>query len=264
MYSLARLGVGFMFAILTLGPAHADEPAKAQFQTIRLETLSKDGGQFNWSKAEFLDALKGGDGWEVLLTSDHAALFRKVKDGPKWEYKAVKIKNSPFATTGMKDTDAYALILDRMAADGYTPCAVDGLGLHTLFKRAKDVKPAKAEFTTLMWKDVIKSTNAPADRFKEKEFVETLNKQGGECWDVCVCNIHTVVFQKSAVKWEYKTMKVTKSPLGFNLDMDKDDEAATFKLILEGLEDKGWKPCACGGSGQDILLKRELKKDKKD
>lgn len=99
MYSLARLGVGLALAILPPSPTRADEPAKVEFQTIKLEKLSKEGGQFDWSKADFLEALKGGDGWEVLLTSEHAALFRKTKDGPKWEYKSVKIKNSPFATT---------------------------------------------------------------------------------------------------------------------------------------------------------------------
>lgn len=31
----------------------------------------------------------------------------------------------------------------------------------------------------------------------------------------------------------------------------KDEEAATFKLILEGLEGKDWKPCACGSGGQE-------------
>ncbi|MCI0702029.1 MAG: hypothetical protein L0241_13180 [Planctomycetia bacterium] len=264
MTSLSRLGVGLILSILTLGLAQADEPAKAEFKTTSMEALTKGGETFDWSDANFLGNLKGEDGWELLLTSNRAALFRKTKDSPKWEYKAVKAKNSPFATLGMKDMDAFALILDRMATDGYRPCAVSELGNYILFKRVKDAKPVKAEFQTLLWSDVIKSKVAPADRFKEKEFVETLNKQGGEGWEVCVCNIHAAVFQKSALKWEHKTVKVTKSPLTSNFDVDKDDEAATFTLILEGLEDKGWKPCACGSYGQEILLKRELKKDKKD
>ena len=39
MYSLARLGVGLIFAILKLSPAQTDEPVTTQFQTIKLETL---------------------------------------------------------------------------------------------------------------------------------------------------------------------------------------------------------------------------------
>jgi len=127
MYSLGRLGVGLMLAILTTSLARTDEPAKAQFQTTKLETLSNT-GKFDWSKTEFLDALNGDEGWEALLTSVHVALFRETEDSPKWEYKAVKIKNSPFASTGTKDTNACALILDRLGSDGYVPCAVSGLG----------------------------------------------------------------------------------------------------------------------------------------
>jgi hypothetical protein len=261
MNSLARMGVGLTCAVLASGLAPADEPAKAEFRTSKLDTLSKD-GQFDWGQAEFLDALEGGDGWEVLLASGSAALFRKTKDGPKWEYKAAKIKNSPLATFGTKDTDAYGLILDRMASDGYAPCAVNALGEYTLFKRAKAVKPAKAEFRTILWADVIKSQNAPAERFKEKEFAEALDKQGGEGWEVCACNVNAAVLRKTAAKWEYKTVKVTNSPLAPGIGREKDDEAEAFRLILEALEDKGWRPCAA--AGQEILVKRELKKDKKE
>ncbi|MFM8271262.1 MAG: hypothetical protein ACKODX_02910 [Gemmata sp.] len=253
-----------MLAALLPAPANADEPAKAQFQTVKLQTLAKTGAQYDWSKTEFIEALKAGDGWEVLATSDSAILLRKGKDGPKWEYKSVKIKNCPLSITGMSDTDAFGVILDRMASDGYMPCAVNGIGEHTLFKRVKDAKPAKTEFQTLLLADVIKAKAAPYERFKEKEFVEALNKQGAEGWEVCVCNYNAVVLQKSPAKWEYKTVKITKSPLTLSLiDMDKDDEAAAFTFILEGLEDKGWRPCACDSMGREILLKRELKKDNK-
>lgn len=164
----------------------------------------------------------------------------------------------------MKDVDAFGLILDRMAADGYIPCAINGLGEYTLYKRQKDVKPAKTEFQTILWADVIKSKTAPAERFKDKEFLETLNKNGSEGWEVCVCNINAVVLQKTTAKWEYKTVKVSKSPLTLHFDGGKDDEAAAFTLILEGLEAKGWKPCAYGYTGPEILVKRELTKEKKD
>jgi hypothetical protein len=262
MKALARMGVGLILAILTPGLAWTDEPPKAQFQTIKLKIEQA----FDLSKPEFMDLLKGDEGWEVLLMSEHAILVRKVKDGPKWEYKAVKVKNSPFAIMGMKDVDAFGLIIDRMAGDGYTPCAVNGLADYTLYKRVKDAKPSKAEFQTLLWQDQLKSKEPPADRFTEKGFIEVLNKQGGEGWEVCVCNINAVVFQKSAAKWEYKTVKVTKSPLtpAFDIGGDKDDEAAAFALILEGLEQKGWTACASSSFGRNILVKRELKKDKKD
>ena len=209
---MKSLASGLVLAILLPALTHADEPAKAQFQTVKLQTLAKTGAQYDWSKTEFIEALKGGDGWEVLATSDSAILFRKGKDGPKWEYKSVKIKNSPFSITGMKDTDAFGLILDRMASDGYMPCAASGIGEHTLFKRVKDAKPLKTEYQTLLLADVVKSKAAPAERFKEKEFIEALNKQGGDGWEVAVCNHTAVVLQKGLAKWEYKTVKITKSP----------------------------------------------------
>jgi hypothetical protein len=262
MKTFARLGGVLVVAVLTPALAQTDEPAKAQFQVIKLQTLSKTGAQHDWSKPEFTDALMGSEGWEVLLASDAGILLRKTKDGPKWEYKAVKLKNSPFSIVAMKDVDAFTLILDRMATDSYTLCAVNAFGEYTLFKQAKGAKPIKTEHQTLLWHDVLKSQVA-SERFKDKEFIETLNKQGGEGWEVCVCNFNAVVLQKSAAKWEYKTVKVTKSPLSMNvLGMDKDDEAAAFILILEGLEEKGWRPCSCNSNGQEILLKRELKKEK--
>jgi|GEM_PF-6361767 len=94
-----------------------------------------------------MEALKGSDGWEVLATSDYGILLRKFKDGPKWEYKSVKIKNSPFSVSGMKDTDAFDLILHRLAIDGDTLCAINGIAEYTLFKR----KPSGLESRWGCW-----------------------------------------------------------------------------------------------------------------
>lgn len=265
MHALTCLGLGSLLAALTA--ARADEPAKSEYQAAPFEKLSPKGGQFNWGEEAFLTSInkQGGDGWEALLTSDVAFLFRKPNDGPKWEYKSVKVKNSPFSVLGMKDEDAYTIILDRMGSDGFVPCAVNGVGEYTLFKRAKDLKPGKLEFQLVMLADVVKAKTAPAERWREKEFVDALNKYGGEGWDWCVGNVNAVVFRRSPVKWEYKLVRVTKSPLSRNFEPgDKDDEAAAFKLILEGLEAKGWTPCGCGYLDREILVKRELKKDTKE
>jgi hypothetical protein len=266
MRSLTRLGIGLLLVAFAANLIRADEPTKAQFQTIKLETLSKGGGQFDWSNEQFLSNVskQGEAGWELLLTSERAALFRKTKDGPKWEYKSVKLKNSPFVVAGMKDTDAYALLLDRLASEGYAPCAVDGLGEYTLLKRAKDSKPAKTELETVLLTDIVKAKVPPASRWSEKEFIDGLNKKGADGWEVLVCNFNACTFRKSSAQWEYKTLKVTKSPLAASIDIDKDDEAATFTLILEGSESKGWKPCSIESAlGQELLLKRESPKDKK-
>ena len=181
-----RLSVFVLAVLFTPILAGADDPPKVQFQIIPLTTLSKESGQYNWSDKTFLEALDktGADGWEFLTNSDHAVLFRK--SAQKWEYKSVKVKNSPFPTlpsAGGADLDAYALILEWMAADGWTPCATNGLGEYTLFRREKrtdDTKPAKAEYQTLIWNKVIKDTGGAAGRWVQKVFLETLNKQGAE------------------------------------------------------------------------------------
>ena len=43
---------------------------------------------------------------------------------------------------------------------------------------------------------------------------------------------------------------------------DKDDDAGAFRLVLEGLESKGWVPC--GYQFQLLLLRREMKQEKKE
>lgn len=269
MRTFARLAMGLLLAALTGSLVQADEPAKAQFQTVKFEMLSKTAGSNDWSDESFLKSMskQGDDSWELLLTSDHAALFRKAKDGPKWEYKSVRLANGPLTIESSKDTDAYSLILDRMAADGYAPCAVNELGTYTLFKRVKEAKPEKTEFQVFLLADLFKSRVAPASRWGEKEFIDAINKQGGEGWEVCICNFSACVFQKTKAKWEYKLLKVTNSPLkraiGINSPPDA-EEAATFTLILEGLEAKDWRPSSVGGAvGQDILLKRKVHNDKK-
>jgi hypothetical protein len=265
MKTVTCLSIGLL--LTALSGAHADERAKTEYQTIPLQKLSKTGGEFNWAEEAFLAAInkQGEEGWETLLNSDVSFLFRKLKPGPKWEYKSVKIKNSPFAITGSKDVDAYEIILDRMGADGFVPCAVNTFAEYTLFKRVKDAKPGKPEFKVILLGDVIKTKVAPAERWKEQEFLDVMNKQGSEGWDWCLGNCNAILFQKSPVKWEFKVVKVTKNPLARNLEQfDKDDEAAAFKLILEGLEAKGWTPCGVGLSNQEILCKREAKPDVKE
>jgi hypothetical protein len=182
----------------------------------------------------------------MLLSSDAAFLFRKPPEGPKWEYKAVN-KESPLH--GKQDeVEAYTIILDRMADDGYVPCAV----LYspkpcTLFKRAKDVKPVKAEFQLV-------------ENVAGRDRVDALNKHGSEGWEWCVGSYNwstAAVLRKTPAKWEYKLLKVEKSPL-----TQQGNDAAAFTLILEGVEAKGWTPCDFVGIG--ILLKREIKQDKKD
>jgi hypothetical protein len=176
-----------------------------------------------------------------------------------------EVTNTPFATTGNRDVEAYAILLNRMATDGFAPCAVSQLADYTLFTRTEGAKRDKPDFRIVLLADVLVSKGAPAERWARSEFVEVLNKLGEEEWDWCVGNCNAVVLRKSPVKREFQIVQVTKNPLSRNSDQwDKDDGAEAFRLILEGLEASGWKPCGIDYLNQQFLVKRRIEPDAKD
>src|SRR5215468_547911 len=83
-----------------------------------------------------------------------------------------------------------------------TPCL--------LFSQEKgESEPAKAQFRTVSFG---KEFDWNGDR---KTMTESLNKLGTDGWEVCLCNQRCILLRKSKVpqKWEYKLVKVGRSPL---------------------------------------------------
>jgi len=157
-----------------------------------------------------------------------------------------------------------------------TPCL--------LFSQEKgESEPAKAQFRTVSFG---KEFDWNGDR---KTMTESLNKLGTDGWEVCLCNQRCILLRKSKVpqKWEYKLVKVGRSPLtewyGYKKEEPKKEEPKkenspkgeeytregddeyreAFILILERLEAEAWQPCACSPNGVAILFKRHRKDETK-
>ncbi len=233
----------------------AGKPSK--FEVLTFDQIDPANGRYRWNSPEFLAGLRGQDAWELLVVGQTGILFRHSVVNHRVEYQTIKFEQSPFNSTQQPDVAAFMVLLERMSAEGYVPCAVNEGEQTTLFRRMSEGHSQIVAFQLVRWCEILEA-NEGLEPWNSEVFQTTFNRHGGNGWRACVCTERAVLFCKTESRWEYQTIRISNNPLRNKIEASRDDEAAAFNFILEGHAAKGWIACGLDRSSQQFLLMREL------